>query len=549
MPVLIQEASNWSSPRPGLLVRVEPAPGESNQGFWLREAARNGLNPRWTRAEAAQGFHARARLCSACLREAGIWRSEWLAPGCFACSAHRLWLADKCDKCLQDLRWSNVRYEHCQCGRDLRLLPQEVLPLALAGANDAPFRDVLDLVGALSLHGLDGKPGKKACRVDVASVAARTAAGLGAIEDVGAAIPALLDRIRVQPAAPGTVQLLNEAFPSLKRRIQAVSHEVWRDRLTSALQRFVEASAATPNPIVGRNVACPESPTATVAQLAASVGVAPTRMAKTLDRMTGGAVATRFTSGGRVRRVVVSDRLDEVKDALASSLSCRAAGRRLGISARRASVLKGEGLLVPLTEAGVQRFINAIPEAQIGRPSGTVPLPEALDGLVHVNRTAALMRSLLDRTLACWRVVAPPINAASLAHWHVSRDEVRAWASATLEEALTVPQAAKALEVKQEVAYHLVRHGLLASTVRRGLARSERVVARLELQHFSRRYSPLSKLAIEAGVGSRRAVEWAEALGHRIVCGPAIDGCRQYFVDLAGSSETTSLQATGDLDD
>lgn len=317
----------------------------------------------------------------------------------------------------------------------------------------------------------------------------------------------------------------------------------------SALERFVEASANSPNPIVGRNVACTEGPTATVAQLAASVGVAPTRMAKTLDRMTGGAVATRVTSGGRVRRVVVGDRSEEIKDAFASTLSCRAAGRRLGISAKRVSVLKVEGLLVPMTEAGVQRLLEAIPEAQVGRSQDGFPLSEALHVLVHMDRTATLMRSLFDRTLACWRVVTLPSDAASLAHWHVSRGEVRAWVSATLEDALTVPQAAEALKVKQEVAYHLVRHGLLASTVRRGFARSERVVARIELQHFSRRYSPLSKLVAEAGVGSRGAVGWAEAQGHRIVCGPAIDGCRQYFVDLAGSTKTTFLQETGDFDD
>lgn len=243
MPVVNQDASTWSSPRPGLLVRVTPALGESAQGFWLREAARNGLNPRWTRTAAAHGFHARARFCAACLREAGIWRNEWLAPDCFACSVHRLWLADKCNKCLQELRWSNARYEHCQCGRDLRLLPQAPLPAALGGPAHPIPRDVLDLVGTLSLHGLDGKPGKKRSRVDVASVAARTAAGLAALGDAGAALPELLQRIRVPPATPGTVQLLNDAFPTLKRRVPSVDRELRLAR--SSGSRCYRASPAT----------------------------------------------------------------------------------------------------------------------------------------------------------------------------------------------------------------------------------------------------------------------------------------------------------------
>lgn len=547
MPAMNQCGSSWSSPRPGLLVRVAPGPGESAQGFWLREAARNGLNPRWTRTGATPGFHARARLCSACLREVGFWRSEWLVPDCFYCSAHRLWLCDQCDQCLQDLRWSNVRYEHCRCGRDLRLLPQAPLPSALAALVDAIPRDVLDFLGTLSLHGLDGKPGKKASRVDVASVAARTAAGIAALGEAGAALPELLQRIRVPPATPGTVQLLNEAFPTLKRRVDAVADEAWRGRLRSALERFVEASASTPNPIVGRNVS--ESPTTTVGQLAASVGVAPTRMAKTLDRMTGGAVATRVTSGGRVRRVVIGERSAEIKEALASTMSRRTAGRRLGISAKRVSVLTGEGLLVSMTEAGVQRFLSAMPGAEMEPPLDTVVLSEALRTLVHVDRTGALMRALLDRTLACWRAAIDPGDIPSVAHWKVSRDELKAWASAAREGVLSVPQAAEALGVKQEVAYHLVRKGLLASTVRRGPARSERAVSRLELQRFSRRYLPLSELASKAGVGARGAVDWAGSQRHRIVCGPTIDGCRQYFVDLAGGNTTIVPHVKGDLDD
>jgi hypothetical protein len=263
-------------------------------------------------------------------------------------------------------------------------------------------------------------------RVDVASVAARTTAGLAALENAGTAIPALLERIRVPPAAPGTVQLLNEAFPSLKRRIDAVSDDAWRGRLMLTLETFIKGSAATPNPIVGRNLPSAESPTATVAQLAAFVGVAPTRMAETLDRMTGGAVATRVTSGGRVRRVVVGDRSEEIKDAVASTMSCRAAGRRLGISARRVSVIKAEGLLVPMTEAGVQRFLTAFPEAHTSRPPDTVALSDGLPGLVRVDRTAALIRAVHDRTLACWRVVTTPSDTASLVHWHVCRDEVKA---------------------------------------------------------------------------------------------------------------------------
>jgi hypothetical protein len=522
---------SWSSARPGLLVQVEPVPGESEQGFWLREAARNGLNPRWTRSATTLGFHARARLCPSCLRDGGIWRVEWLTSDCFLCLTHGLWLADKCDSCRQDLRWSNVRYQHCQCGRSLELVRQEPLPFAAAGAAEGFPREVLDLVGSLSIHGLGNKPGKKASRVDVASVAARTAAGVAVLRHFQAAMPALLDRIRVPPPAPGTVQLLNEAFPALKRRMDAVCDGPWRERLTGSLDEFVANSTATANPIVGRNTAPVLSPMATVARLATSLGVAPTRMARTLDRLPASAVARRVTTGGRVRRVVIGERPEELSDALMPSMSCRAVGRRLGLSARRTSVLKSEGVLAPMSQAGVQVLLRSLPGEQAGMPDDAMPISAALRSLIPVARTGDLLRALLTRRVGCWCRRDVDLSVASLADWHVSDNQVRVWSSQSLEDAVTVPEVAQAVGVKQEVAYHLVRCGLLAATFRRGPARRERVVDRAEIERFGRRYALLSKLAGAVGVGARGAVAWAEQQGHRIVCGPTVDGCRQYVVE------------------
>lgn len=540
---------SWSNARPGLLVQVAPVPGESEQGFWLREAARNGLNPRWTRSATTPGFHARARMCPSCLREGVIWRVEWLTPDCFACSVHRLWLVDRCDSCRQDLRWSNVRYEHCQCGRSLVLVPQGPLPFAGSGAADTVPREVLDLVGSLSIHGLADKPGKKASRVDVASVAARTAAGVAVLEDFQAAMSALLERIRVAPHAQGTVQLLNEAFPSLKRRMEAVSDAPWRERLTGSLDMFVASSTATANPIVGRNTAPVRSPTATVAKLATSLGVAPTRMARTLDRLPASAVARRVTTGGRVRRVVIGERPEELSNALMRSMSCRAAARLLGLSARRATVLQSEGVLAPMSEAGVQLLLRSLPGEQAGMPDDAIPLSAALRSLVPVERTGDLLRALLTRRVGCWCKRDVDVSVASLADWYVSNNQVKAWSSPSLEDAVTVPEVAQVLDVKQEVAYHLVRCGLLAATFRRGPARRERSVARAEIERFGRRYALLSKLAGAVGVGARGAVAWAEQQGHRIVCGPTVDGCRQYVVEKSDGINVDSDSQREKLDD
>ena len=60
---------------------------------------------------------------------------------------------------------------------------------------------------------------------------------------------------------------------------------------------------------------------------------------------------------------------------------------------------------------------------------------------------------------------------------------------------------------------------------------------------FKKNFRPLVSLAFGAGVGSRRAVAWAEAAGLEVVTGPSVDGGRQYFVRVCASIKDAVLQA------
>ena len=115
----------------------------------------------------------------------------------------------------------------------------------------------------------------------------------------------------------------------------------------------------------------------------------------------------------------------------------------------------------------------------------------------------------------------------------IGRERVMAWAAARSDlrcEWLSVPDCAKRLGVKQQVAYHLVRVGLLPTQKAVVNRRVAQVVTLKALERFERCYEPLATAASRAGVDWRHGLAWARANGLKLVSGPQIDGGRQYFI-------------------
>lgn len=71
-----------------------------------------------------------ARFCPLCLSEDPTWRASWELYFHDVCPHHGIWLVDQCSSCRQPLRWNRDAVLRCECGSDLR---QEV-------THDAPAR-------------------------------------------------------------------------------------------------------------------------------------------------------------------------------------------------------------------------------------------------------------------------------------------------------------------------------------------------------------------------------------------------------------------------
>ncbi|WP_341911004.1 TniQ family protein [Ferrovibrio terrae] len=93
-------------------------------------------------------------------------------------------------------------------------------------------------------------------------------------------------------------------------------------------------------------------------------------------------------------------------------------------------------------------------------------------------------------------------------------------------DVLTLPEAAKALGVKQEVAYHLERRVLLKSERRPGY--KGRVVSETELARFRNAYVIPSQLGRDVGHYQGWASDQLKAAGLKPVTGPGVDGGRQF---------------------
>jgi hypothetical protein len=165
---------------------------------------------------------------------------------------------------------------------------------------------------------------------------------------------------------------------------------------------------------------------------------------------------------------------------------------------------------------------------------------------IRSEESAGNQTVIIHQILKCWRLqegeFAKLLIAVQLGVVHVrgldtsrdglsgfllERDTASAWRASMVQQCrdwLSIDVAARMLGVKQQVGYQLVRSGLLLAQEDDG--RSGRRVHRDEVRRFGETYISLS--AVAAAVKRSPKALLAQLEG-RPVCGPSVDGVRQYF--------------------
>ena len=540
----------------GLLVRPTQQASESEGGFLLRLGHLNGIRPLWSNA--SQGISIRspglgiARWCPRCLSApAPYWRKDW-TDGVAICREHCCWLCDRCDECGSPAAWRHLRLRQCRCGVDLAQQPAEPWSDALQALLHAPeqigdqsidpagaeqWLALAEVVGALDRYGLRGKPLKRASARAVSHQHAVVERGASIVVEAADELGPLLERLRV-PSSPGQgAQLVGEAWPGLLRLLRRQLRGAVLAWITSQIEHRV-ACAALEGVAIQRARQSGDTPTG-VRGLAKAAGVRVERVPALLSDC-GVSVPMRRSKSGRQMAVVTDAVVTRVREHLEDLLSARVAQGRFGISAVRLQNLAEKGLVRRVGDrysaSSIQLLLKQIADAAKYGALGDVnegrrwcSLHRALRLHVGHRQTVALFMALQAGSLEIRRV------GRQIAHVHdllLLESEVKAWsrAGAAPCEELTIPQAAALLGLKQEVTYHLVRVGLLATS--RGFAgrRMSRVISRQEVERFRREVLPLSEAARAHGVDHRSAKCWALERRFTFVSGPGIDGGRQFFV-------------------
>lgn len=508
------------------------------------------------------------RYCPVCLAENPRWRIGWELQFCDACPDHNVWLIDTC-ACGCVVHWGRRNFAKCDCGRSFaNERPSEcpkvvgqlsaLLNAKLHGQESScdfqvsrslALPQFQRLIRFLGTYG-DTQPGSRPQKIafqDRLSVSwPITSLAAEILANWPNSLYQVLDRLQRERAVEGGGRLggrfgflytaLYKAFPgsefaSLRVAFENYLAENWRGAMGERNRRlppkFLDRAAWIPG-----NHACQK------------LGISTARLSKLIaeNRIAG---ESRTGPSGRAFLVVRREDVDREVQALASEVDLITAARILGVTKRRMRELRP----------------TLFPEATKSTDGATpwVIPRQWLDTLMRIVETAKLATKGADESAKsvsmghvfrywAWsdKAVAEALKAIGVkdlmpvgaldgvkgAASLLFRDEdLREWHERTqrpTDRPLTIPEVAKSLGIKQEVAYSLIRSGFLPTvSFTSGKNRVNQGVSANALRIFGENYLFARDMVGTLARSSRKIIQQLAALGINPVSGPTVDGCRQ----------------------
>lgn len=526
----------------------------------------------------------RARYCPRCLAERGRWRLGWELRFADACPGCGRWLLDTCPACGARQTWRRSALDRCPlCGdsllcADSREAPDAMVQLSRALEACATHGRVPP--GVAVLEGLDVEQGVQVVRLlgaygswDGSRVPQKildsdALENSWAISSVAAEIlcawPAgfhhLLRRLQ-QRADTQSTGRMRGAFGGLYAAIYRGLKSQAFDFLRHAFEDFIATDWS--GAIGRRNRNLDQA-------ILKRMTWIPPRAARRLYGVSAselgalirsGAVAslTRRSAGGREFRMVRRDDIERSRRNRADYVTLEAAARQLGLKRQRLS-----RLLPVLCPEACKEAVQGVPwniprswlEGWVGRLS-RYPSISPVDAQVYVTLgerlrfggpndeeigriLLALQREAIGDVGVVGRVRLLPsvvLRRVDLGRMldRGAEEADRAW--------LKVQDVADILAVKQEVAYHWVRKGLLPSHEALEHGRRVRRVSVAELQAFQQRYVLGRDIARGCQISPREVMKRLHAAGVKAVSGPGVDDGRQVIFERAAVAGVVPVAA------
>lgn len=508
------------------------------------------------------------RYCPVCLTESPRWRVGWELQFCDACPDHNVWLIDTC-ACGRFVDWGRRDFGKCDCGRSLANERPSECPKVVGQLSSLLNTKLLDqdsscefevsksltlpqlqrLIRFIGTYG-DPQPGPKPQKLafqDRLSVSWPITSLAGEIlGNWPNSLYQVLDRLQRERADEGGGRLtgrfgylytaLYKAFPEdefsqLRDAFENYVADHWRGALGARNRRL-------PPGILQRAAWIPSN------HACECLGISASRLVSLVaeNKIAG---ETRFGPSGREFMVVRRIDVDAQMEILGQEIDLISAARLLGITKRRLSALR-PSLFPDAYKTTNEASTWAIPRAQIDRlieiteaTEATTDVPADFISLGHVLKFWSLSDCVLAEAIKAViaKELAPRFflkGAKPIPGLVFNEQGLRDWLSgqrSSTETLMTIPELALRMQVKQEVAYALVRLGLIETTL--GGATNRRNNLRVSpeaLEQFGKRYVFARDLAANIGRSPRALVEKLTLLGVQPICGPAV-GCRQVIYE------------------
>lgn len=528
----------------------------------------------------------RVRWCPACLAEEPYMRAAWSLKLIVACPRHRLMLRESCDSCGKVYSWTSAPFTRCACGRELGEMHTETASDAVAALMSLCSSSD-NVMPAIFREHMPTDPLSQLTPSSILNLLYTLAPVIpGCAKSLPGTFPNLHDLSHA-------VRYVNEcaaillSWPSgfrelLQKYADPVPAETSIRRRFGPLYRVLYKNLASPEfdfirrefehhlgghwygVIDGRHRAFRRRKYPAMSGKAMRVQIKCSR--ETLRRLVEtGVLKGHVLHSPAGRRFVVANRTDvlDARRILDDLLTLRVASQQLGLSQKRMRILMGAGLIASKQRgrAGVGRWF--IPQHEVNR---LLELPvvrrDDLDAdaswtLGHILRHrcrdhatfVGFMRALLEGKITS---VGRASGMRGMSAFLVSKADMELAVTDAVrlpEDGMTAQAVARRLAVKEEVAYQLIRCGLLKSYDYHVNGRAIRLVTESGLRDFQQNYIPLIDFARCRRTSPNAAFRWLSKHGFHAVTGPAVDGMRQYFyraMDIAAAARKSIISSYAD---
>ncbi|MCH8618147.1 TniQ family protein [Undibacterium sp. TS12] len=513
-----------------------------------------------------------ARFCPLCLSLDPIWKIEWELRHFDACPIHQCWLVDECSKCGKNISWGRQQLLSCDCSKPLTEIKSTVCPPSVVAISAELLRSLNESRGVphlpvithlqideiqrvVKLFGYNKhlEKGLSPTKTFIISpddmkkskvLAEICGEVLGAWpESFYSSLAFIEQEYRSDANENRLTKCFGSFYTRLYRDLEGTDYDFirkafenylvssWRGAIAERNTRLASGKRAG-NWLPG-SLACKE------------LSISPKR----LDKMISDGEIDGYTytskKSQRNRTYVNKADFDKKKIDLASTIDLHEATQLLGLSKKRMAELRAT--LFPLAEKlfSSKKSQWSIHRSYVDRilavSDSLLPCKYVERGLItfgHVMRYWKLGSeniAKLIEAVASGRI--KPVSVSSqkqgICSWVLPVDELSSYIG-TLERSdeasITVQEFASRLQMKQEVAYFLVRHHFVESFI----ADEDRVkqsrITMEALAKFSNTYVFLSGIAKKMNCSSRGLISRLQKFGICPVAGPTIDGCRQVIM-------------------